>query len=87
MILEKGIYTLKELNSTVQIGTIAGNRIKHFLQWQENFTSIYDAALIANDTLNIVEDAIYWEEDEDQGAIFPERGDDPDAIDINNDPE
>ncbi len=34
-----------------------------------------------------MEDVIYREEEEDQGTIFLERGDDPDAIDINEDPE
>ncbi len=38
---------------------------------------MYDAPPIVNDTLSIVEDAIYREEEEDQGVIFPEGGDDP----------
>ncbi len=35
----------------------------------------------------MVEDVIYREEEEDQGVIFPEGGDDPDAMDIDEDPE
>ncbi len=46
---------------------------------------MYDVPLIVNNTLSMVEDAIYWEEEEDQGVIFPEGGDDPDAMDIDED--
>ncbi len=35
----------------------------------------------------MVENAIYREEEEDQGSIFPEGGDNLDAIDIDADPE
>ncbi len=48
---------------------------------------MYDVPPIVNDTLSIVENVIHQEEDKDQGSIFPERGDDPDAMDINKDPE
>ncbi len=33
----------------------------------------------------MVKDVIYREEEEDQGAIFPEGGDDLDAMDIDED--
>ncbi len=55
----RGTYTLKELDSTVQTGTISGNRIKHFCQRHGNPIETYDAPPIVNDTLSMVEDAIY----------------------------
>ncbi len=33
----------------------------------------------------MVENVIHQEEDKDQGSIFSEGGDDPDAMDIDND--
>ncbi len=36
-------------------------------------------------TLSRMEEAIHQEEDEDQGVIFPEGGDDLDAIDVDED--
>ncbi len=83
MISGKSIYTLKELDSMIQIGTVTGNRIKHLYQQQDNSTEMYDAPPIVNNTLSIVKNVIHQEEDEDQGSIFPEGEDDPDAIDIN----
>ncbi len=83
----RGTYTLEELDSTVRTGTISGNRIKYFCQRHGNPIETYDAPLIVNDTLSMVKDVIYQEEEEDQGVIFPEGGDDPDAMNINKDPE
>ncbi len=44
---------------------------------------MYDVPPVVNDTLSRVEDVIHQEKDKDQGVIFPERGNNPDAIDIN----
>ncbi len=84
-ILDKGTYTLKELDSTVQIGTITSNRIKHLHQQQGNFTKTYDVPSVINGTLSRIEEVIHQEEDEDQGVIFPKGGDDLDTIDIDED--
>ncbi len=47
---------------------------------------MYKVSLVINDTLSRIEEAIH-QEDKDQGAIFLEGGDDPDAIDIDKDSE
>ncbi len=47
---------------------------------------MYEVSLVINDTLNRIEEVIH-QEDKDQGVIFSERGDDLDAIDIDEDPE
>ncbi len=55
----RGIYTLEELDGTIRTGTISGNRIKHFCQQHSNPIETYDTPPIVNDTLSMVEDAIY----------------------------
>ncbi len=42
---------------------------------------------VVNNTLSRVEDVIYQEEDKDQRVIFLEGGNDPNTIDIDEDPE
>ena len=84
---EKGTYTLEELDGTVRSGTVAGNRLKHLQLRKSDPARTYEAPLQVSNTLSQMDEAVLREEDEDQGTIFLEGGDDPDAMDIDDGPD